>query len=338
MNAETADLSVVLVTAGGFGNIRRTVRHLRAQTVPRRLELVIVASSEASLADRQPGETDGFGRVVVVPVGPIENVDKAAAPGIRRATSPVVAIVEDHAYPEPTWAEALIEAHQQSYAGVGTAVLNANPASLLSWTNMLIAYGRWGENAASGETDDIPRHNSSFKRNVLAAYGDDLERLLGREGGLLQDLRAKGHRFYLQPAARIAHVNPSRFLSTADLRMNAGRLYGARRAARGRWSVPKRALYAAAGPLIPLIRFKRLRKELFGSGQRRELVPRVFPALLLGLALDGLGQMAGYLFGPGRSLDKLAVFEMERFQHLTTRDHLALKEHGPDVQVTGPRS
>jgi Glycosyl transferase family 2 len=324
-------LSVVLVTAGGFGNIRRTVRHLRAQTVQSRLELIVVASSEAAIVDRQPHETAGFQRVVVVPAGPIDNVDTSAAAGIRRATAPVVAIIEDHAYPEPEWAAALVEAHRDSHAAIGPAVLNANPSSLLSWTNMLLAYGRWGEDAPPGEIDDIARHNSSFKREALLAYGDDLERLLGREGGLLQDLRAKGHRLLLQPAARIAHVNPSRLVSTADLRFNAGRLYGASRAARNRWSMPKRLLYAAAGPLIPFVRFRRLRKDLFGAGQRRALVPRVYPALLLGLAFDGAGQMAGYLFGAGRSPDKLAVFEMDRLQHLTARDRQAIDEAGRGI-------
>lgn len=331
-------LSVVLVTAGSFANLRRTVRHLRAQTVQRQLELVIVAASEAAVADREPHETDGFARVVVVPAGPIENVDKAAAPGILQATSPVVAIIEDHAFPEPAWAEALIEAHRNPHAGVGPAVLNANPSSLLSWTNMLIAYGRWGEKATPGEIDDIARHNSSFKREVLAAYGSRLEQLLGREGGLLKDLRASGHKFYLEPAARIAHVNPSRLASTMDLRFNAGRLYGATRAVRNRWSLPKRVTYAAAGPLIPLLRFYRLRKELFGAGQRRELVPRVFPALLFGLTMDGLGQMAGYLFGTGRSLDKLSVFEMDRIHHLTARDREAFIEARPRTDDARHRS
>lgn len=320
------DLSVVLVTSSGFDNIRRTVRHLRAQTVRPRLELVIVAPSEAAVADRQPHETEGFQRVAVVAVGPIDNVDTSAAPGIRHATAPVVAVIEDHAFPEPTWAEALIDAHRGAYAGVGTAVLNANPSGLLSWTNMLIAYGRWGERAAPGEIDDIPRHNSSFKRDALLAYGDRLEQLLGREGGLLQRLRQDGHSFYLEPSARIAHVNPSRLSSTADLRFNAGRLYGAKRATRHRWSMAKRLLYAAGAPLIPLVRFQRLRKDLFGAGERSDLTPLVQPALLLGLTFDALGQMTGYLFGPGGSLDKLAVFEMDRRDHITARDREALKE------------
>lgn len=318
------DLSVVIVSAAGFDRIRRTVQHLRQQSARERTQIVIVAESVVAVADREPHETAGFHDVLVVPVGPIDNVDKAAAHGIRRATAPVVAIIEDHAYPEPGWAEGLIDAHRDEYAAVGTAVVNANPSSLCSWANMLVAYGQWSPSAAPGVAADIARHNSSFKREVLAAYGDELERLLGRDGGLLQDLTARGHRFYFLPAARIAHANPSRLLPTADLRFNAGRLYAARRAERGRWSFAKRALYAAAGPLIPLIRFKRVRQDVLDAGRGPEVGARLVPALALALLLDGLGQIAGYLAGPGGSLDTLAVFEMDRLTHLNATDRKRL--------------
>ncbi len=337
MTADTSgfdpDLSVVLVTPGGFSQIRRVVRHLRAQTVRHRLELVIVAPAETSLADLEPIETRGFQGMRIVAAGPIANVDKAAAHGIRRASAPIVAILEDHAYPEPGWAEALVRAHHGPHAGVGTAVLNANPSSGLSWANMLIAYGRWGEASRAGPIDDIARHNSSFKREALLGYGEDLERLLGREGGLLQDLRRRGHAFYLQPAARIAHLNPSRLISTADLRFNAGRLYAAKRASQNKWSLATRLLYTAGGPLIPFLRFHRLRRELSVAGRR---VPaRVYPALLLGLVFDGAGQMAGYLIGPGAAPDKLAVFEMNRIHHLTPSDRRAIAETPPAALAGG---
>lgn len=326
MNPPTPDLSIVLVTPDRFANIRRTVRHLRAQTVKDRLELVIVAPSADALADTRPDEAAGFCNVTVVPVGPIENVEEAAASGVRRAGAAVVAIIEDHAYPDPTWAEAVIEAHRYPHAAVGPAVLNANPGSLTSWANMLMAYGRWHEGGQAGVTAEVARHNSAFKREVLVAYGTDLERMLGREGGLLQDLLGKGHRFYFEPAARVAHVNPSTLSSTADLRFNAGRLYGANRAAREGWSFAKRLAYAVGGPLIPLVRFRRMQQELLAGGQRRDPVPSALPALFLGLVLDAAGQMVGYAFGPGRSLQKLAVFEMDRLQHLTRRDLSMLAE------------
>ena len=318
------DFSVILVVPDHFEAIRHTVRCLRAQTVHDRIELILVGPTDAALRERDSPETEGFFDVRTVTVRPIENVDKAVLHGIRVATAPVVALLEDHAFPEPTWAEALLRAHLGPWSAVGAVALNANPDSLLSWVNFLVSYGSWSEPVAWGETGMVSGHNLTFKRAVLAEYGNDLERLLGREGGLLDELRAKGHRFYLEPQARYYHANPSLLSSTAELRFNSGRLYGAERAARGQWSLSRRLLYVAGGPLIPFVRFQRIRRELFAAGRHKRLVPRVFPALLLGLALDAAGQMVGYLTGAGRAENTMASFEVDRMRHLTERYRLRL--------------
>lgn len=313
-------LAVVIVTPSNFAVVRRTLRHLRRQTIAHRIELLLVAPSLKAIADREGPELDGFARVEIVPYGPIENVDHAAAEGVRRAEAPVVALVEDHAYPEPGWAAAMVRAHNGPWAAVGSAMCNANPRSLLSWTNLFIAYGPWMAPTAGGEVDTLPGHNIAYKRRLLAAYGPALGGKLERGGGLPNELRREGHRFYLEPAARLAHANPSLFSATADLRFSAGRLYGANRAAEANWTPARRLLYAAGAPLIPFVRLSRMRRNL--SRMRREamLTRRLWLSLLWGLVLDGAGQMVGYLSGPGRSRDKLAVFEMGRLQHLTSRD------------------
>lgn len=59
---------------------------------------------------------------------------EARAAGIRQANAPVVAFVEDHSYPDPDWAERLIEAHRKLWAAVGPVMMvNANPATMISW-------------------------------------------------------------------------------------------------------------------------------------------------------------------------------------------------------------
>lgn len=319
-------LSVVVVAAGRFSGIRRTVAHLRRQTVRDRLELIVVASGETALEDADSAELDGFARVHRVFTGAaIRNVDTAAADGVHRATSPVVALIEDHAYPEPDWAEQIIAAQAAGEWGVvGTTMMNANPHGMWSWTNLLIAYGPWTLPAHPGEQDALPGHNVTYRRDLLLAYGDRLGEKLGRSGGLLQDLQDRGYRLYLS-GARLAHANPSRLWPTITLRFNAGRLYGYLRARDEGWTPLHRVVYVLGGPLIPFVRFRRIRAELFGRGRRAQLVPRIWPWLFAGLVLDALGQMAGYALGPGRAPEVLAVFEMDRMRHLTARDRRLLQ-------------
>ena len=319
------ELSVVVVTAGTFRNLRRTVAHLRAQTAAKRIELLIVSASEEMMKDLRPGETDGFQNTVFVHTGhPVDNVDRASSFGIHRATAPLVALIEDHAYPEPDWASRILEAHQGDWCAVGATVLNANPRSSLSWTNLLIAYGPWTEPNYGGEKDALPGHNITYKTDLLKAYGSRLIDKLGRTGGLLEELQERGGRFYLATEARLSHANPSRFRPTMELRFCAGRLYGHTRATENDWTPLHRILYVGGGLLIPFVRLRRFREEFFDQGKRAHLWPRIVPGLLFGLFLDALGQMAGYALGPGRSADVLAVFEMDRMQHLNAHDRALL--------------
>jgi hypothetical protein len=314
-----AELAVVLVTTLGARTLRRTVRHLREQTIRDRIELVLVGPTEAALAELTTDDLAEFAAVRRVAVGPITNVDRSAAPGIRAATAPVVAIVEDHAYPEPAWAEAIVSAHRGPWAVVGPAVNNANPATGLSWTSHLLAYYNVMDPAPSGETRRVSRHNVTFKRAVLEPHFDRLEELLGRGGGLLPLLAAEGHRFYLEGRARIAHANPSRLPSLVELHLHAGRVSAASRSSLEGWSPAKRFAYVLGSPLFPLLRLRHMLPKL-RAPENSHLLPRIAPALALGLVLDAVGQAIGFAAGPGRSEPRLDSFEYERLRHTNAAD------------------
>lgn len=153
------ELSVVVVTPHRFAQLRRTVRHLRAQAIRERIELVLVAPDEHALADCEPADVEGFWAVTRLAAGPIANVDRASAQGVRAARAEVVAVVEDHAFVQPGWAEAIVAAHAQPVAAVGSVMLNANPRSALSWVNLLLAYGAWLDPRRAGPVDSVPAHN-----------------------------------------------------------------------------------------------------------------------------------------------------------------------------------
>ncbi|MFN2433451.1 MAG: hypothetical protein ABR599_11675 [Gemmatimonadota bacterium] len=108
----------------------------------------------------------------------------------RAASAPVVAFGEDHSFPEPGWAEALLQAHRGPWAAVGPSIVNANPATAVSWATLLTSFGRWLELDASGPADAIAWHNSAYKREVLLGLGDELEPLLEVEGLLQAELAA----------------------------------------------------------------------------------------------------------------------------------------------------
>ncbi len=136
-------MSIILATADGYETIRTTVRHLQAQTVRDRLELVIVAPSAERLG-LDPCDVEGFESVRTVEVGPLRSIGSANASGIRAARAAIVALAEDHAYPTPGWAEAHMTAHASGWAAVGSVIRNPNhPRSTVAWADALMGFGEY---------------------------------------------------------------------------------------------------------------------------------------------------------------------------------------------------
>jgi hypothetical protein len=246
----------------------------------------------------------------VVETGPLLSTARARAAGVRAASAHIVAFAEDHSYPAPGWAEALIKRHQEDWAAVGPAMANANPRTVTSWANLLIEYSEWLHPCPSGEREHLPGHNSAYKRALLLEYGDCLEQMLDAESILHWDLRRKGHRLYLEGAAQTFHENFSRPLPCLPLRFNGGRLFAAARS--HSWPLWRRAVFALGSPLIPFLRLARITRQLFIAGRPRHLLPRLWPALFLGLIADGAGELVGYLLGPGGAMATLSDMEFHR--------------------------
>ncbi len=322
MGRPLPEMSVVLLTPGTYATIRRTIGCLRAQTVRDRLEIVIVAP-KAPVLGLDRGELADFFSVQVVEVDPILSGAAARAAGIRRATASVVALGEDHSFPDPDWAATLIAAHRQPWAVVGPVVDNANPGTAISWANHLVEYGPWIEPAAPGPVEFLPGHNSAYKRDLLLDYGPELGAMLEAECLLHQDLRRRGYQVYLEPRARTRHLNYSKPFSWIPAHFHGSRLFAAARTRYGRWGISKRLVYGGASVLIPLVRLRRIQdqaRKALGVGRFLRLLPIIGAVLLVSAA----GEMAGYVSGPGRAMQALSRLEFQRPLHLSRTDQESL--------------
>ena len=144
--------------------------------------------------------------------------------------------------------------------------------------------------------------------------------MLETEGILHRDLQARGYRLYLEPAAKTNHVNISLLASYIGAEFHGARMFAANRARGTKWAIFRRLLYISRMPLIPFVRLQRVLRHIFRSGREGELLPRIVPALILGLVADALGQLMGYTFGAGDAAQRRVSFELNRYQHITERD------------------
>jgi GT2 family glycosyltransferase len=314
-------MSVVITTPDSYETIRKTVSHLRRQTVREALELVIVAPSRAQLQVDE-SEISDFAGYTVVEAGNIESIGRSNALGIRRAKAPIVVLAEDHCFPDADWAEKLINAHRGEWTVVGPAFRNANPETGISWADLFLGYGPFLWPTPAREVEFLPGHNSSYKRDVLLAYGDRLESMMEAETVLHWDLRANGHRLYLESAACVSHMNFSLWRSWIPSQYLNGRVFAGARARQ--MSAPRRIGYAVGSPLIPLVRLLRIGSRAIRSSHLRPRFFQGLPALLIGLTVDGAAQFVGYLLGPGDSVSQVGKFEFHRVRRITERDRREL--------------
>src|SRR6185503_9752454 len=169
----TASLSVIIPAPGGLTSIATTLEHLQAQTVRNRIEVVVVTDSPQLDYDDTDRLARTFASHRIVRLPTLSSRAAANAAGYRHSACDVVAFAEDHCFPDPTWAEALIARHREPWAAVGPAIENANPATAVSWCDLLLNYGPWIAPVAA-PAPQLPGHNTSYKRAVLARYEERL--------------------------------------------------------------------------------------------------------------------------------------------------------------------
>jgi hypothetical protein len=309
-------LSVILPT-DTYETVRNELAALRRQTVRDQLEIVIITDSLARLGPEN-GARDGFHSLTVVEVDRLYPMYRARAEGIRAAHAPVILLAETHAYPEPRHCETLIRAHQGDYAVVGPAMANANPATMRSWAGLYMDYGPWVDATQAGPVDVLPGHNSSYKRAVLLEYGDQLESMMMSSPRRHADLRARGHRLYLEPGARTLHLNVSRPWPWLEERLVGGRSFAGARA--HHWGLGRRLLYAAGSPLIPLVRLGRILRDMRRS-RSIGFILGALPALSVSLVVSAVGEGLGYAFGVGRAMLRVNEMEVHKEQYVRRADH-----------------
>ncbi|MEO6525184.1 MAG: glycosyltransferase [Gemmatimonadaceae bacterium] len=314
-----SSITVVIVAVNGTRSIARTVRNLSDQTIRRSIEVVVVAATRDAIDSVALG-ADAFAAFRVVAVGPITKRGAAAAAGVMAATSAVVALIEDHSFPEPGWAAALVAAHDGPWSGVGPVVENANVLSTMSWVNFILSYGVFSGEQEPGEREILPWHNSAYKRRALDPFADRLGDLLEWEGQLQDALRASGSALYLEPRARTRHMNVSRFDSTLGLNLQRGRLLGAQRAEREGWPSWRRLAQAAAFPIFPFLQLRHAASRIREMPIPRELAAKVHAGLFATLCVMAAAEAWGLVLGAGDAVARMEDYELHRDRHLTGAD------------------
>jgi glycosyltransferase involved in cell wall biosynthesis len=309
----TPELSVVVVVGPRRARAASCLRSLLADGLGDRLELIVVDVEPAGAAPLA-GADDPRVRVLRLP--PATTFATARVAGVGAARGAVVAFLEEHCRVLPGWGEALLRAYASGpWSGVGTRIENANPGRGTSDITGLLAYHYFYPPLASGEVEFLPGHNASFRRDVLLAYADRLERLLRSDIVFHRRLRADRHRLYVAADAAIAHLNEVSAASRGRGIASWYRLFANERAREFRWPRARRWAYALACPALPLYYAWTAWRAV------RAHRPQYLPILRLHagtVAVSGLaaawGMATGLLLGNGDAELRFSRFEVEEWR------------------------
>lgn len=291
----TPALTAVVVIPDTYTTVARTMAALENQTAAARLEIVFIVPPGA--AATVPSHLAAhFNRVQIVEFDNIW-LAPAFAEGVRHATAPVVASTEDHAFPAPNWAERLIAAHQGPFSAVGPAMRNAYPSVLVSCADFYMGYGKWAAPIESGAFDFLMEHNCSYKRDVLLTYGAALPQVLESETSMQYDLARRGHTFWLEATTYTEHICFGEWKPWLASALWHSRGFAQHRSAR--WSLGRRILYTLTFPLIPFVRFPRIRRDIARAKLPAKRRFEIYAVLFVGLMVEAIGQGLGYAVGAG---------------------------------------
>lgn len=327
--AETPALSVVLFVPGRRETVLRTLACLRAQSIRRRLELLLFGESRRVLEELQEEVAPFCGYQLVVWNRP-RNLAAARAEGIRLARAPLVVHAEDHCFPEPGWAEALVEAFEpladgRTPAAAGPLMVNENPQTLWSWAAFTLHFSHSAFTESHGPVPYVATHNTCFRKEVLVALGDHLDSGIEMELLLQDRLRSGGHVLFQQSKAVTRHTNISRPRASLTASFYGGWLFSTVRLREQQWNLGRRLFQLAVSPAVPLLQLKRRWGALRRIAPGRTLLPWVaVPVLLMALA-HTLGEMTGLLFPNHRVIEQYSNFENTRSRFVRL-DELALLE------------
>ncbi len=314
-------LTIVLLMSRSYAWLRSTVRAWGRQSIHDRIETVVVKPESVRGDDLDENDFRPFHSVRVHEIPELDTTATGFAAGVRLARAPIVMLAEDHAFPEPDLAAALLAAYDAypEAVAVGPVLVNGNPQTAASEASFVPAFSAVAYARTTREVRMLGGHNGSYRHDFLELYGDELAEMYKSERMLHYDIEARGGKMVLLARPRMRHVNSSRWSSAIAHAFHGGRLFASKRSRQ--WEPWRRLMYGAGVPLIPLIRARRILDDLRESPEDyARLVPRRLPAIGMLLVIHALGELTGYLLGEGDAEARYAPFELYRRDQLLPRE------------------
>jgi Glycosyl transferase family 2 len=293
------DLSVVIPSVNGLGDLIGCIEALELQRKDCELEIIVVDRLGESV---QKEVRSRFGDVVIIPVPLSTTIPEMRAIAFQQARGTAVAVIEDHVIVPPGWARQMLDALEQGADIVGGSVENAATITLMDWAAFLCEYSHCIPPIETGSVSWLTGNNVVYRKKLL----DDHREITnaGKWENYLHDtLRDEGVPLICHPEIVVGHKKHYTFSEYMSQRYLYARSYAGARV-RGA-PLPKRVIYGLAAFILPPLLFYRIVSRIYSKNKHRALLFRSLPLIALFVTSWGWGEVVGYWFGAGDSLAKV---------------------------------
>ena len=293
------DLSVIIPSVNGWGDLEGALRALQAQTGDLRVEIIVVDRIGDAL---RSALRQSFPHVTLIAVDAGTTIPRMRELGFGAAHAEVVGVIEDHVIVPPDWAQRMLDAHARGEKVVGGAVENAATGRLVDWAAFLCEYSHCLVPPPAGPAPWVTGNNVTYRRALLQDFASTIRR--GCWENVLHDaIRDSGVALTSRPDIVVGHKKHYTIAEYTHQRYLYSRAYAAMRVAGS--SLPRRVAFGLAALALPPIVLWRVTKSVLASGRHRAHLARSMPLLVLFAAAWGLGEAVGYLRGDGGALARV---------------------------------
>lgn len=265
---------------------------------------------EVVLVDRRRDDVSArvrerFPQVRIVECDSSTTLPEMRTIAFEQTRAPVVAVTEDHCVPAQGWLGEIVAAFAASdegLAAVGGVVENGVKDTGFDWATYLCEYSAFSAPVAEGATHVLPGMNVAYRRSVLEAAPREVLTSGFWETTLHPRLVAEGKTLLSRNSLKMYHCKKFSAGLFFQQRYVYSRYYaGLRFSPQQR---PRRLFAALASLALPPLLFARM----VYAAMHKNLTPqflRAAPALAALVVVWSVGEIWGYLFGPGDALARI---------------------------------
>lgn len=289
----TPELSVIVAATGPIDEVPTSLSAIREQCEGRDVEILL------PYADDEPYPlVEGAPGVTALRMARRATLPALLGAAIARARGEVIAITDSTCGIDGGWVASILAAHRGPHPVIGGAVEPGGLRTLVDWAAYFCDYGQFMLPLPGGPAAEMPGSNISMKRSALATGREFVEPEFWKTYWC-RELQASGRELLSDPAIVVSYTKRFRLLPYLTHRFHSGRCFAGMRLTQ--LGAGKRLVYAAGSPLLPLVFCRRILATILPKRRRRWRLLGCAPVILLATMSWALGELTGYLAGPGTS-------------------------------------